>query len=331
VLAWLKGRVRPRRALLPALALVALLGGALAGGLLEARARYAGPGPLPEARAIVVPRGSPTRVAEALLAAGAITSPLALRIAAWLTSSDGPLRAGEFLFPSQASLREVLSVLRQGRPVQHRLTIPEGLTAAAIATLLDRTDTLAGDAVVPAEGTTLPETYLHERGTTRAALAERAARAMDRALAEAWANRAPGLPLASPTDLLILASIVERETGKAEERPRVAQVFINRLNRGMRLQSDPTVVYAASGGLGTLDRPISRADLDAPNPYNTYRNAGLPPGPIASPGTASLAAVARPSGGDDLYFVADGTGGHAFATTLDEHNRNVAKWRALNK
>jgi UPF0755 protein len=222
-------------------------------------------------------------------------------------------------------------VLRTARPVQHRLTIPEGLTAAAIALLVERTETLAGDAVVPAEGAVLPDTYLHERGTPRAAVLERATRAMERALAEAWAGRADGLPLANPQEMLVLASIVERETGRSDERARVAQVFINRLRRGMRLQSDPTVVYAASGGAGVLDRPISRADLDAQHPYNTYRIPALPPGPIASPGVASLQAVARPAAGDELFFVADGTGGHAFARTLEEHNRNVARWRALNR
>ncbi len=288
-------------------------------------------GPLAEARAIVIPRGGPMRLGEVLAAAGAIPHPAALRLAAWATASEGPLRAGEFLFPAGASLRDVLTILRSARPVQHRLTIPEGLTAAAIAVLVERAETLAGGAVVPAEGMVLPDTYLHERGMTRAAVLERAAHAMERSLAETWAGRADGLPLASPQDMLTLASIVERETGKPDERPRVARVFLNRLKRGMRLQSDPTVVYAASFGAGVLDRPISRADLDAATPYNTYRIAGLPPGPIASPGAASLAAVAHPAGGEDLYFVADGTGGHAFARTLDEHNRNVARWRALGR
>jgi len=288
-------------------------------------------GPLAEPRAIVMPRGSPARLGDVLAEAGAIPHPAILRLAAWATASEGPLRAGEFLFPAAASLRDVLTILRTARPVQHRLTIPEGLTAAAIAVLLDRTETLAGDAVVPAEGMMLPDTYLHERGTARSTVVDRATRAMDRALADAWGGRAEGLPLAVPHDMLVLASIVERETGRTDERARVAQVFLNRLKRGMRLQSDPTVVYAASFGGGVLDRPISRADLDAPNAYNTYQNSGLPPGPIASPGAAALAAVAHPTTGDELYFVADGTGGHAFARSLDEHNRNVARWRALRR
>ena len=320
-----------RRALIAAAVLVLLLGGAGAVALWQAVLYLNAPGPLGEARAVVIPRGSPLRLGEVLQGEGVIRHAAALRIAAQATVGEGPLRAGEFLFPAGASLRDVLTVLRTARPVQHRLTIPEGLTAASIAVLLERSETLAGDALVPAEGAVLPDTYLHERGTPRAAVLERATKAMERALAEAWAGRAEGLPLATPQEMLVLASIVERETGRADERARVAQVFINRLKRGMRLQSDPTVVYAASGGAGVLDRPISRADLDAQHPYNTYRIPALPPGPIASPGVASLQAVARPAAGDELYFVADGTGGHAFARTLEEHNRNVARWRALNR
>ena len=324
-------RPRLRRAVLGALLLVITLAGA---GTLVARAaldHLHAPGPLAESRAIVIPRGGPARLGEILAEAGAIPHPLALRLAAWATASEGPLRAGEFLVPAAASLREILTILRTARPVQHRLTIPEGLTAAAIALLLDHTETLSGDAVIPPEGTILPDTYLHERATTRAALLDRATRAMDRALADAWATRAENLPLATPHDLLTLASIVERETARGPERPHIAQVFLNRLKRGMRLQSDPTVIYAASGGAGTLDRPITRADLDTPNPYNTYRIPALPPGPIASPGAAALAAVAHPTPSENLYFVADGTGGHAFAKTLEEHNRNVARWRALGR
>lgn len=322
---------RFRRALIAACVLVLLLGGTAAVVFQQAILYLNAPGPLAEARAVVVPRGSPLRLGEVLQGEGVLHHAVALRIAAQLTNAEGPLRAGEFLFPAGASLRDVLTVLRTARPVQHRLTIPEGLTASAIAILLERTETLSGDAVVPAEGMALPDTYLHERGTPRPVVLERATRAMERALAEAWAGRAEGLPLATPQEMLVLASIVERETGRADERARVAQVFVNRLRRGMRLQSDPTVVYAASGGAGVLDRPISRADLDAQQPYNTYRIPALPPGPIASPGVASLQAVAHPAVGEDLFFVADGTGGHAFARTLEEHNRNVARWRALGR
>ena len=222
-------------------------------------------------------------------------------------------------------------MLRTGRSVQHRLTIPEGLTASQVAALLERAPALEGEAVLPAEGRVLPETYSYERGILRAALVQRGAAAMDRALAQAWAARVKGLPLRSPDEALTLASIVERETGKPEERPHVAAVFLNRLTRGMRLQSDPTVVYAASGGLGVLDHGITRAELDRDDPYNTYRVQGLPPGPISMPGAASLRAVTQPAPSQDLFFVADGTGGHVFARTLEEHQRNVVRWRDLER
>jgi UPF0755 protein len=277
---------------------------------------------------VVVPRGAEEQVAAALQGVGVIDGVLEFRIAAAVTQRDGALRAAELLFPAHASLREVLHVLRTGRPVQHRLTIPEGLTAAQIAYLLDRAPALAGETPVPEEGTVLPETYAFERGTTRSALVERAHAAMARTVAQLWDQREEALPLSGPRELVTLASLVERETARPEERPRVAAVFLNRLRRGMRLQSDPTVVYAVSGGIGVLDRSLTRADLDWPNPYNTYRVAGLPPGPIASPGVAALRAVVRPAHTDDLYFVADGNGGHSFARTLEEHTRNVARLRS---
>jgi UPF0755 protein len=275
---------------------------------------------------VVIPRGGPETVGGALLAAGVIDDIRPFLAATWWTRTEGPLRAGEFSFTAAASLRVALTLLRTARPVQHRLTITEGLTAAQIAVLLDRAEALSGETPVPGEGEILPETYAFERGTARAALLERAGRAMARAVADAWAARTPDLPLATPLDLVTLASIVERETSRPEERAAVAGVYINRLRRGMRLQADPTVSYAASGG-AALDRAPTRADLDMPHSFNTYRNTGLPPGPIASPGLASLAAASRPAAHEFLYFVADGAGGHAFARTLEEHNRNVSKWR----
>lgn len=318
----------PNRTRPLALACAGLLAlAAIAAAALWASETLDGPGPLAAPRDLVIPRGSPDSVAATLQAAGIIPHPLPFRAAAWLTRNEGPLRAGEFAFPAEASLRTTLSILRTARPVQHRLTIPEGLTAAQIALLLDRTDTLSGETPIPAEGAILPQTYAFERATPRTTLAARAAAAMDRAVAETWASRTPDLPLASPAELVTLASIVEREAVKPEERATIAGVFINRLRRNMRLQADPTATYAATGGT-SLDRPPTRADLENPNPYNTYRNQGLPPGPIASPGLASLQATARPEPHDYLYFVADGTGGHAFARTLEEHNRNVARWRA---
>ncbi len=314
-----------RRTILLAGAALAVVAGLAGGGVLYARARYLGPGPLAAPANVLIPYGPPEQAAEALLRVGAIDSGHAFLLAYGLT--EGKLRAGEFALPAHASLREVLGLLRTARPVQHRLTIPEGLTASETALLIDRAEPMAGPAPVPEEGRFLPETYAFEYGASRATIVERAGRAMDRALAAAWAGRDEGLPLATPQELLVLASLVERETARADERPRVAAVFLNRLRRGMRLQSDPTVIYAVSGG-GVMDRALVRADLDRANPYNTYRIPGLPPGPIASPSLAALAAAAHPAPGDELYFVADGSGGHVFARTLEEHNRNVAKWRA---
>lgn len=311
-----------------ALLILALFAG---GGALLAWQRLDAPGRLQAARGVVVPHGGLDQVAAALASEGVVTRPLELRLAALVTRGEGSLHAGELEFPAHASLRQVLQILRTAKPIQHKLTIPDGLTAAQVAMLLERGDALAGDPVLPAEGSLLPETYLYDRGTTRSALAGRAKAAMDRALAAAWAGRAPGLPLASPEQALTLASLVEQETARPEERPRIAAVYLNRLRQGMKLQSDPTVAYAAAGGLGTLDRPLTRADLDLDNPYNTYRYAGLPPGPIAMPSLAAIAAVVRPIASDDLYFVADGTGGHAFARTEDEHRQNVAHWRQIER
>ncbi|HTW29227.1 MAG TPA: endolytic transglycosylase MltG [Acetobacteraceae bacterium] len=317
------------RRVLIALAVVLVLFGALAGGaVMYARRVYDAPGPLAAARTVMVPRGGLDTVAAALQRAGVVADGRAFRIAALLTRDQGKLHAEELAFPAHASLRQVLVVLRTAPPVQHNLTIPEGFTAAQIAELLARTDGLSGDVVLPAEGSVLPQTYAYAVGATCASIVARAQAAMQRTLAREWAGRAPDLPLASPEQALILASIVERETGKPDERPMVAAVFLNRLRLGMKLQSDPTVVYAASGGFGTLDRPLMRADLEMDGPYNTYRVDGLPPAPICSPGVASLHAVLHPAATDALYFVADGSGGHVFARTLAEHDRNVAKWRA---
>ncbi|WP_421993710.1 endolytic transglycosylase MltG [Roseococcus sp.] len=291
---------------------------------------YSRPGPLASTAQVVISRGGTEAIAGTLRDRGVIADARIFAAAAWLTRDEGPLRAGEFAFEPRMPMREVLTLLREGRMVLHRLTIPEGLTARQVAALLERTDTLTGEVPPFQEGALLPETYTFARGDTRAAVVRRATAAMDQALAEAWAARAPDLPLATPREALVLASIVEEETGVAAERPLVAGVFINRLRRGMMLQSDPTVAYGVSQG-APLDRALTRADLDTPHPYNTYRIRGLPPGPITSPGREALRAATRPEATDSLYFVADGTGGHAFARTLDEHNRNVARWREMGR
>jgi len=323
--------LRRRWLWLIALILLAATGAGILGAVRVIQYRVAGPGPLPETQDIVVPRGGIGAVADFLAQEQVISDPLLFRLLVVTSQKEGEIRAAEFTFPARVSLREVMHILRTARPVQHRLTIPEGLTAQQIAAIFAKSETLAGDMPRLVEAALLPQTYQFERGTQRAAVVARAKATLDKALAEAWAVRAPNLPLASPQDALILASIVERETAKAEERPRIAAVFLNRLKRGMRLQSDPTVVYAASNGAGVLDHPLTRAELDIDSPYNTYKIAGLPPTPIAAPGLAAIQAVTRPAESDDLYFVADGSGGHAFARTLEEHNRNVARWRALSR
>ncbi len=319
-----------RRTLLALLLFLLVLGAAGAGIAWYGHRAWTGPGPLAEPAQIVIPRGGASLIADALAERGVIRDPRAFLAATWLTRHQGPLRAAEFAFPASASLREVLGILRRGRPVQRRLTIPEGLVAGQITALFERAAGLTGEMPPIAEGALLPETYAYQWGDARAGLVRRATEAMNAALNEAWAARAPNLPLASPREALILASIVERETGKPEERALVAAVFINRLRRGMPLQSDPTTAYAAADG-GVLDRPLTRADLDRDHPFNTYRIRGLPPGPISSPGREAIQAVTRPAETDFLYFVADGSGGHAFARTLDEHNRNVARWREIER
>jgi len=319
--------VRAIRGLLVLLLILGLAGG---GAFLLARQTYEAPGPLAAPAQLVVPRGGTEAIGAALAEAGIVADARAFLVAAAVTRGEGPIRAGEFAFPAGASLRDVLGVLRTARPVQRRLTIPEGLTARQIVALVDRAEGMTGETPAIDEGDLLPETYTYQWGDARAALVRRAEAAMAAALRDAWAERAPDLPVSSPREVLVLASIVERETAVAAERPRVAQVFVNRLRRGMPLQSDPTVAYAAGEG-APLDRALTRADLDRDHPFNTYRNRGLTPGPIASPGREAIRAVTRPEAGDLLYFVADGSGGHAFSRTLEEHNRAVARWREIER
>lgn len=292
---------------------------------------YQAPGPLAANRAVVVPRGGIGQIAAALQEQGVVRHGWELQAAALATRGAGTLKAAELEFPEGASLHQVLSVLRTGKPVQHRLTLAEGLTAAKVMELLAKADALDGETPPVTDGSVLPETYVYERGTARSVLLARAMRAMDVDLEAAWTSRSPDLPLATPRDAVILASIVERETAKPEERKLVAAVYLNRLRRGMKLQSDPTVVYGVSNGTGVLDHGLTRAELDADNPYNSYRNTGLPPGPICMPGRASIEAATHPADSTDLFFVADGTGGHSFARTEQDHVRNVQRWRALER
>jgi UPF0755 protein len=287
------------------------------------------PGPLPEARAIIVPHGGTNQLAEALAADRVVEGTLAFHVAVWLTRGDGPLRAAEFAFPAHASITQVLAILRTSHPVEHHLTIAEGLTAQQILAVLAHAEAMSGEVKAIVEGSVLPQTYDYEYGAERVALVARAQAAMDKELTTLWGDRAPGLPLASPRDALVLASIVERETAKPEERPRVASVYLNRLRQGMRLQADPTVAYIASNGAGVLDHQLTRSELQRDDPFNTYRSAGLPPAPICSPGLDSVRAVLHPAASDDLFFVADGSGGHTFSRSYEAHEAAAARWRAL--
>jgi UPF0755 protein len=314
-----------RRWLLAGAAL-ALVGASLVYGGLFA---YQAEGPLARPVDFVVPRGGLEEVAVTLRDAGVVASAWQLRAFGALTNWQGAARAGEFSFPARASLERVLLILRHGRPVQHLVTVPEGSCSARIGQILASIPGLFGDVSLPEEGDFLPESYAFQRGIRVEAILRRARVAMMATLDRAWANRLPDLPLRNRRDLLVLASLVERETHVASERALVAAVFFNRLRLGMRLQSDPTVVYAASGGVGELQHGLRRDELALESPYNTYLVAGLPAGPICNPGAASIEAASRPGQSDALYFVADGTGGHVFARSLEAHSRNVSRYRSL--
>lgn len=292
---------------------------------------YVSPGPAAEPVRVLIPRGAGGEaIADLLAANGAIASSWAFLAGARWDGLLARLKAGEYSIPAGASSREVASLLASGRTVVRRVTLVEGHTSGQILAILRGAEGLEGEASVPAEGALLPDTYFYAWGETRARVVERAQRAQRELLAELWAKRGPDLPLRTPEEALVLASIVERETGHADERARVAAVFVNRLRVGMRLQADPTVAYGVDPS-GPLGRPLSRADLENRHPWNTYVHAGLPPTPIAHPGRAAIEATLNPPKTDELYFVADGDGRHVFARTLAEHNRNVARLREIER
>lgn len=293
---------------------------------------YRGPGPKAEGgeiTSVMLRRGAGlNEIASSLERSGVIRSGAIFKAAAQVTGAARELKAGEYEFASGASMAKVLDDIRAGRIVRHQVTIPEGATSEMVIEILNREEALTGIAPTPPEGTVLPETYDFQRGEDRAAVLQRMMDARDTLLATLWAKRQPGLPVTTPEEAVILASIVEKETGVASERPQVASVFTNRLRKGMRLESDPTIIYFITTGK-PLGRRILKSELENPaNTYNTYLIDGLPPTPIANPGRASLAAVLDPPQTDYLFFVADGSGGHAFAGTYEEHAKNVEAWRA---
>ena len=291
---------------------------------------WAGPGPTSEAKTIVVEQGSSVaRVAAQLEREGLIrTSATTFRGFARLLGSGDPVQAGEFEVPAGASPSSILDRLQHGRPIQRMVTVPEGMPSVLVHERLMRVPFLSGEIAVPEEGSVLPGTYSYRRDEARSAVLGRMQEAMRRELARLWAGRGANSVVTTPQEAVILASIVEKETGKAAERPTIAGVYSNRIRIGMKLDADPTIIYPITRGR-PLGRPIRRSEIDAVNGYNTYTRAGLPVGPIANPGRESIAAVLNPAQTQALYFVADGTGGHIFSNTLEEHNRNHQRWREI--
>jgi UPF0755 protein len=321
-------RKRPRLKL-PRARLLALAAAVLA--VAAVLWTYNGPGPAAMPTTVILERGSGVRaIAAALKQAGVISSTTVFMVVARTSGAAGELKAGEYAFRAGEPMRQVLEDIRAGRVVRRMVTIPEGWTSGMVVDALLAQPALAGPVEEPPEGSILPDTYQFQRGETREAVAARMRAARDKLVAELWAGRAQGLPFATPEEAVTLASVVEKETGVPAERPRVAAVFINRLRAGMPLQSDPTVIYAVSRGR-PLGRGLTVSELALASPYNTYVHARLPPTPIATPGRAALEAVLNPPKTDEIYFVADGTGGHAFAATLAQHEQNVARWRAIER
>lgn len=306
-----------------------LLAVVVGGGIYYGSERFGAAGPLQESTTVNIPPRTGLRdMADLLQRTGVIENSTLFVMGAVILGATDKLKAGEYVFEKGASMDDVLETIISGKSIQHSVTIAEGLTTQQIIQRLNEADVLAGPIQrIPSEGSLLPETYRVTRGTSREQLIQRMAASHKQLVEQIWAKRAPDLPITNINEFVTLASIVEKETAIAAERTRVAGVFVNRLNKKMRLQSDPTIIYGLVGGKGTLGRSLTRADVEQPTPYNTYTITGLPPGPIANPGRASLEAVANPARTSELYFVADGTGGHVFAETYEQHLKNVARWR----
>jgi len=304
---------------------------AVGAGLFIGKQRFEAPGPLPEDKVVNIPRGLGIRdIADLLQREGVINQPYVFMGGVIVLKARGELKYGEYQFSKQSSVADVVETITEAKVVQHAFTVPEGLTSEQIVARLLENEVLTGQIKeIPREGTLLPETYRFTRGMTREQIIQRMQQAHRRVLQEVWERRVQDLPVKTPEQLVTLASIVEKETGKPDERTRVAAVFVNRLKTKMRLQSDPTIIYGLTGGKGSLGRPILRSEIEQATPYNTYVVDGLPPGPIANPGRASLEAAANPARTKELYFVADGSGGHVFSDNYAEHQKNVSRLRGI--
>lgn len=315
-----------------AVILLVLAGGAV---VWYGKSVFEGPGPSQTINTVLIkPNTGLQEIAQLLERRGLISDARIFQVGLRAYGNEATLKAGEYEIKPHASMHEIMNLLKSGKSVLYSLTIPEGLTVEQAFQRIAEHEALEGDmpADLPPEGALAADTQRFTRGTQRQQIVDRMLAQQKKLVEDIWSRRRSNLPIADINEFVTLASIVEKETGRGDERSRVAGVFINRLNKGMRLQSDPTIIYGLFGGKGKpADRPIYQSDIDKPTPYNTYVIKGLPPTPIANPGRASLEAVANPSQTDELYFVADGTGGHAFASTLEEHNQNVARWRELEK
>ncbi|HEX3487640.1 MAG TPA: endolytic transglycosylase MltG [Micropepsaceae bacterium] len=319
------------RVFLSLIVVLALAVTAVAGAAWWENRYFAQEGPAASGTTVVVnPKSGLGVIAESLEQAGVVKNALLFRVGVLRRGRSARLKAGEYAFPAHASEKQVMNMLVAHKVLEHRITIAEGLTSDAVVALVQADPVLTGPVTVVPEGSVLPETYLFERGTTRAEILARMHQAQQKVLAELWPKRKDGLPLMTQEDALKLASIVEKETAIPSERPRIAAVFINRLNAGMKLESDPTIIYGLTKGV-PLGHPLRQSELQTPNPFSTYQITGLPPTPIANPGKNAIAAVLNPADTDELYFVADGSGGHAFAKTMTDHQKNVAQWRRLQQ
>jgi UPF0755 protein len=313
------------------LILIAIVGGGI---LLVGKQSFDARGPLAEDKVVLIPRGYGVRdISDLLVREGVIDQPLVFIGGVYAVKLRGrEIKSGEYQFPKLASLDDTISILTEGKVIQHQIAIPEGLTSEQTLQKLLDADVLTGNVrEVPREGSLLPDSYKETRGTPREQVIKRMQDAQRRLLQEIWDHRMPGLPVKSPEELVILASIIEKETGRNEERTRVAAVFVNRLKLKMKLQSDPTIIYGLVGGRGSLGHPITESEKRQPTPYNTYIIDGLPPGPICNPGRAALEAAANPARTKDLYFVSDGAGGHIFAENYDLHQKNVDRLRGIER